>query len=67
MGENNDINAKNSKKNWGWGIYQKIKASGLLPWKNAFFKGGSFVKLAAEGVLMYFAIRNCQYISAKNN
>ena len=42
-------------------------ASGLLPWKNAFFKGGSFVKLAAEGVLMYFAIRNCQYISAKNN
>ena len=26
MGENNDINAKNSKKNWGWGIYQKIKA-----------------------------------------
>ena len=32
MGENNDINAKNSKKNWGWGIYQKIKAmKPLLP------------------------------------
>ena len=35
MGENNDINAKNSKKNWGWDLSKnqgnKAPASGLLP------------------------------------